>query len=878
MTEPLDSAETRPIVHELSGTVVGRFTLRGLLGTGGMGQVYRAEDNTLKRVVAIKRMAPKLQFEERDRQRFLKEAQRASALNHPNIAAIYDVLEVQQEILLVMEYIEGETLRARMRHPVSIEEFLDIAIQCAEGLGAAHAQHIVHGDIKPDNIMLTRTTRVKILDFGVAKRFAFFDGNEATESLTAFLSGTPAYMAPEVLMQKPYDGRADLFSLGLVFYEMLGGRQPFQADSPAGTLARVLHADVPPLRKANPKVPPKLAALVSRLLEKDPRARYADTGELAADLRKMQHGGRPVLGKAEPQLLSRTAFQAALVIIAIAVVLLAYGPARRAWQSRARNAEKAAPALPANEVLAVLPFQAMADNPKLTALGQGLVDSVSIRLGRLTGDRALTVIPARTLQQRSASLLEEARAQFGANLGLAIALEPSGGLIRIKYSLLNAQNGKVIRGDSLAVPVGDAFGVEDEVAQAAVKALQLKLRPEEEVALKVHGTDRPEAYKYYLQASGYLLDYSKPENIENAIIMANEALTLDPNFGKARAVLGEAYWRKYWLSKQDSWTKLAKNECDSAVNLGNAGAAGHTCLGLVNDGTGMYEQAAAEFQRAVDLEPTNQDAYIGLALALEHKGAINQAEKTYESAISAQPGGPVAYNSLGTFYLRREEYEKALSMFQKVIALAPEGYGGYVNLGATLSNMGRYTESIEPLKKSIALRPSYASYVNLGTTYFGLNQFADAATAYEQAIKMDPNQYVTWGNLGDARKYLGTKNDAQSAYRRAIELCQEQLKVNSHDPDVLSSVASYYSELGDRENALLYLGQALQYGKHDKDILLDAATVYNNLGETGLALEWLGKTVQAGYPADKLKGLPEFHNLQNNPGFIQLMGKSQASK
>jgi len=876
MTEPLDSAETRPIVHELSGTIVGRFTLRGLLGTGGMGQVYRAEDKTLKRVVAIKRMAPKLQFEERDRQRFLKEAQRASALNHPNIAAIYDVLEVKQEILLVMEYIEGETLRVRMRQPLSIEEFLDIAIQCAEGLGAAHGQHIVHGDVKPDNIMLTRG-RVKILDFGVAKRFAFFDANEATESLTAFLSGTPAYMAPEVLMQKPYDGRADLFSLGLVFYEMLGGRQPFQADSPAGTLARVLHADVPPLRKTNPKVPPKLAALVSRLLEKDPQARYADTTELVADLRKLQ-GGKPILGNAEQPLLSRTALQVALVLIAIAAVLLAYGPARRAWQSRARNAGTKTESLPSKEVLAVLPFKAMADNPKLTALGQGLVDSVSAKLGRLTEDRALTVIPARTLQQRNATLLEEARAQFGANLGLAIALEPSGGLIRIKYSLLNTQNGKVVRGDSIAVPVGDAFGVEDEVAQAAVKALQLKLRPEEEIALKVHGTDRPEAYKYYLQASGYLLDYSKPENIENAITMANEALTLDPNFGKARAVLGEAYSRKYWLSKQDSWTKLAKTECDSAVNLGNAGAVGHTCLGLVNDGTGHYEQAAAEFQRAVDLEPTNQDAYIGLALALEHKGAINQAEKTYESAISAQPGSPVAYNSLGTFYLRRKEYEKALSMFQKVIELAPEGYGAYVNLGATLSNMGRYTESIEPLKKSIALRPSYASYVNLGTTYFGLNQFADAATAYEQAIKMDPNEYVTWGNLGDARTYLGAKNDAQSAYRKAIELGQEELKVNPHDPDVLSSLASYYSELGDRNHALLYLEQSLQYGHHDKDILLDAATVYNNLGETGLALEWLGRTVQAGYPADKLKGLPEFRNLENNPGFIQLMGKSQASK
>jgi len=877
MTEPPNPAETRPIVRELTGTISGRFAISGLLGTGGMGQVYRAEDNTLKRAVAIKRMAPKLQFEERDRQRFLKEAQRASALNHPNIAAIYDVLEVKGEILLVMEYVEGATLRLRMLQPISIEEFLDVAIQCAEGVGAAHQQHIVHGDIKPDNIMLTPAKRVKILDFGVAKRFAFFDPNEATESLSAYLSGTPAYMAPEVLMQKSYDGRADLFSLGLVFYEMLGGRQPFQADSPAGTLARVLHADVPPLRKANPKVSTALAAIVSRMLEKDPQARYASTADLAADLRSVQQGDQPA-GVPAHRLSSRAVVQLSVILVVIAAVLLSYMPVRRAWQSRARNAESMAPSLPSSQVLAVLPFKPIDNNPKLSALGQGLVDSVSAKLGRLTEDRALAMIPARTLQQRRITSLEEARSQFGANLGLAISLEQSGELIRVNYSLLNGQDGRTLASDSIAVPAADAFGVEDDVARGAVKALQLKLRPEEQAALNVHGTDQPEAYKYYLQASGYLLDYAKSENVENSIIMANEALKLDPNFGKARAVLGEAYWRKYWLTKQDSWTKLAQKECDNAVKLGNAGAAGHTCLGLVNDGTGRYQQAAAEFQRAIDLEPTNVDAYIGLALALEHRGAIDEAEKNYQAAISTQPGSPVGYNSLGTFYLRRKEYEKALSMFQKVIELAPEGYGAYVNEGATLSNMGRYTESLEPLKKSIALRASYAGYVNLGTSYFGLNQFSDAATAYEQAVTLDANEYVTWGNLGDARKYLGSQKDSQVAYRKAIELAEQELKVNPHDPDVLSSLASYYSELADRSHALVYLEQSLHYGHNDKDILLDAATVYNNLGETGLAVEWLGKSVQAGYPASKIKGLPEFRNLENNPGYVQLMGKSQASK
>jgi len=286
MTDPQDALKTPPVVDKLTGTVAGRFTVLGPLGAGGMGQVYRALDDTLKRVVAIKRMAPKLQLDPADRQRFLKEAQRASALNHPNIAAIYDVLEDRGEILLVMEFIEGVTLRQRMKDGMSLEEFLDIAAQCADGLGAAHESRIIHGDIKPDNIMLTPAKRVKILDFGVARRFTNADANDATlsaASMTASLSGTPAYMALEVLKQKPYDGRADLFSLGLTFYEMLGGKQPFQADSFAGTLAQVLHAEVPSLSEVNRKVPAPVAGLVAKLLVKDPDARYASAQILLGD-------------------------------------------------------------------------------------------------------------------------------------------------------------------------------------------------------------------------------------------------------------------------------------------------------------------------------------------------------------------------------------------------------------------------------------------------------------------------------------------------------------------------------------------------------------------------------------------------------------------
>lgn len=871
----------------LSGIIGGRFAILKLLGAGGMGQVYQAQDTKLKRVVAIKRMAPRLQESESDRLRFLREAQQASALNHPNIAGIYDVLEENDEIFLIMEYVEGTPLRAAMQGHKSLgtDDFFRIASQGLEGLGAAHEKGILHGDIKPENIMLTPQGRVKILDFGVARRFSLGQTEDVTltaPTLSALGGGTPAYMAPEVLTHKPCDGRADLFSLGLVCYEILGGRQPFQTDSIAGTLASVLNSDPPPLEELNPKIPPSVSSVIQTMFAKDPSDRYSTARDVLVDLRRLQEGEDPVFARRPGYRKKKVAkWRTPLILAVVATILVVAGLLLRnaLHKTSPVGTTPSAQAVPEESTtLAVLPFTPINGDPKLTALGQGLVESISAKLSRLTVDRALEVIPARNLQDKKISSLTDARSLFGATLGLLVTLQESEHLLRVNYSLLNTRTGFAVGGDSIAVPSDDAFGVEDDIAQGTAKALKLKLRPDEQADLTLHGTDKPEAYKYFLQARGYLLDYTKEENIDNAVLMIGEALKVDPNFGQAKASLGEAYWRKYWLTKQKRWPQLAKAECESAVTLGNAGAAGHICLGLVNDGTGQYSTAATEFQRAVDLDATNEDAYVGLALAHEHQGAINEAENTYQRAIAALPNSSLAYNSLGTFYLRRNEYEQALGTFQKVIALAPEGYGAYVNLGATYVNMGRYVEAMAPLKKSVTIRPSYAAYDNLGTAYFGLKQFSEAATAYNQAIKLNPQQYVTWGNLGDARKYLGQKTEAASSYRRAVELAAEDLKVNPRDPDVLSSLASYYSELGDRAHALSYLQQALQYGNNDKNILVDAATVYNNLGVSGLAVEWLGKAVQAGYAANRINDLPEFRNLQSNPGYQQLIARAQGLK
>ncbi|MGH9581023.1 MAG: protein kinase domain-containing protein, partial [Terriglobales bacterium] len=288
MAVPGHSSVQPDSTADLSGTSVGRFAIRARLGVGGVGEVYLADDTTLKRPVAVKRLAAHLRADPRYRRRLIHEAERASALNCPHIASIYDVIEQGDQVFLVMEYVEGANLRERLQEPMEQEEFLRIAVQCAEALAVAHEKGIVHRDIKPENIMLTGAGRVKILDFGLARRVSIVDGVQPTAdgvSRSDVFGGTPGYIAPEVLIAGEPDGRSDLFSLGVVFHEMITGRHPFRTRKLVVTADRIL--DEVPDREGRP-VPPALQPILDRLLAKEPDARYGTARELVADLRAIR--------------------------------------------------------------------------------------------------------------------------------------------------------------------------------------------------------------------------------------------------------------------------------------------------------------------------------------------------------------------------------------------------------------------------------------------------------------------------------------------------------------------------------------------------------------------------------------------------------------
>jgi tetratricopeptide (TPR) repeat protein/TolB-like protein/predicted Ser/Thr protein kinase len=867
---PSRQADVTPADSSLSGTVAGRFLIRGQLGVGGMGEVYRADDLRLKRTVALKRMSPHLRADQLYRERFFKEAERASGLTGEHVAAVYDVLEENGEIFLVMEYVEGETLRKRLRRPLALEEFLHIALQCADALVAAHAHGIVHCDLKPENIMLTATQQVKILDFGVAKHLPRTDESSTVEE-PGGLAGTPAYMSPEVLLDNRPDGRADIFSLGVVFYEALTGNQPFKARSFVATSQRILQESPPPVRGFNPRVPPALESIVSRMLAKAPEHRIARASQLAAELR----GVNPHDFTAVPLARSRGFRVIPAAILGVLVVILLLGAVLKRHQIEHWLTRKE---IPEQKYLAVLPFNSTAGDANSRAFSAGLTESLAVRLKQLGIRYPLQVVPPSEILAEGINTVEQAHKSFGANLVLEGSVRESGTLVRVNYSLVDAQTRRQLQADTITIQASDPFALEDRVVDGVMDMLGMELQNQDRTSAVNHGTAEPAAYDFYLRGRGYLQDYHKPESVDSAIAVFTHALERDPSYALAYAGLGQAYWHKYEETHDEGWVSRASQACQQAVQLGRELANGHTCIGVVYNGTGRYEQASEEFQRAAALDPESDDALRGLGLADERLGKLAEAESNYQRAVSLHPNYWADYNWLGSFYYTQARYEDAAKMFSHVVALAPDSERGYSNLGGVYLNLGRYADAIPLFERSVAIRPTADAYSNLATGYFFQQRFPEAARTYEQAVKLNPGDYELWGNLGDAY-YWAPKEQPQApqAYGKAITLANAALRVNPRDAAILCNLALYHGMLREKDAALAFLKRALALAPDNSDFLFKAAEIYNQLGMTEPALTALEHSIKRGYSRFFVRDHPIFGNFQTDPRFRKLVDNQPTS-
>ena len=868
----------------MPSSVVSHYRLIDPLGSGGMGVVYRAEDTSLGRTVALKFLPPQITHDAKRMERFRDEARTASSLNHPNICTIYEVGEQDGELFIAMEYVDGAPLSEFLKGSgVPTESVLRFGKQIASALEHAHERGVVHRDLKPVNVIVTSQGNAKILDFGLAKRSDPSDVHRSTMQMsptdtTVGLAGTLPYMSPEQLEGMEANARSDIWSLGVVLFEMTMGTRPFHGENLYKLCTAILQAPTPPMADS---VPVGLQTVIRRCLEKEPARRYQRASEVRAALEALEPSGAVSSGAIPdpPKTAAERKFPT-WAIAGVAGILLAatlVGIATRV-SSKGEKVASAAPLVPERAQLAVLPPTG-ATTPEQAAFDNGLTETLTARLGDLNGRHPLAVIPASEVRAKNVKTLEDARDTFGVNLALMLNVQHAAGKERVNFALVDVKTHEQLRGGTITEDDANPFALQDSVWESVAQSLELELEPQEKQTLEAHGTNEPAAYDFYLQGRGYLQDFGKIEDVESAITVFQRAIDKDPKFAAGYAGLGEAKWRKFELTHDTRMTAEAKRACEQAVKHDDALSQAHVCLGMVDEGTGQYTQAVTEFQRAAQLEPTLDSAQAGLGKAYESLNRPEEAERAYKAAISLLPNYWESYNRLGNFYLNHGRYDDASAMYTQVIQLAPDSFIGYNNLGIARLQQGHYGDAISPLQRSIEIRKTADATSNLSTAYFQTKRYEEAARLAKDAVDLDPNDYQLWGNLGDAYYWApGQRANAPAAYEKAIQLGERVKKVNPHDANMLSYLAQYKAMVGRQVEARRDLAEALHLAPQTPEIWYYAAMVYTQQGETKEAVNALKKAVELGYSKMTIRDTPNFAVLGANPEFGALLTGNSTEK
>jgi tetratricopeptide (TPR) repeat protein len=662
-------------------------------------------------------------------------------------------------------------------------------------------------------------------------------GSTTTTSELEGLIGTPNYMAPEVLAGTAPDPRSDIYSLGVTLFEASVGRRP-TASSDAS--ARAVFD--------RPATLPAIERILTKMLQADPARRYSDAGELLRDLETVR--------ESHPRTVRRIAIATAALFLAVLLSWVAVTRVRP-WVYGLLHP------VPGQKQVAVLPFTVAGADAGSKAFADGLSEVVSAKLSQLTGRPQFQVIPASEVRDRHVTTATDARKEFGVNLVIEGTWLQVSGSVHVMPVLIDATTNRQLRSSEFVAASSDPIGLESEVASGVLNMLEIELEPKEQASFNGQGTSESSAFAHYLRGQGYLEEFAKPENIDLAISEFSGALKQDPYYARALAGLGEAYWKKYEATRDPQWSTLSQRDCAHAVELGESESSGHACLGQVLRGTGEYQQALVQYRRALELEPTSDDAVAGLAKTYASLNKPKEAEATYRKAIALRPKYWYGYNALGAFDFNQGRYSDAAEMFAHIVSIAPDSSLGWSNLGGAYIMEGRYQQGIEALQHSISIRPDYDAYTNLATAYFDLRQFQNAATQCLRALQLDDRDYMTWGNLASAYYYGGQRGEAAKAFAKAATLAQEQLAVNPRDATVLGNLASYYSSLEQDARAEETIGRALKLAPTDPDVLEDAAMVYSD-SRPDLAVRYLENALRHGLTASTILQIPAFDNLRKN--------------
>ncbi len=829
------------------GQDIGRYRIIAKLGHGGMGSVWKARDERLARTVALKLLTDELTLSLQARRRFLREARAASQLNHPGIAAVYDAGETDKQLYLVTAYVDGSTLRERLRDgALPIAEAVGIASAVAEALQHAHEHGVIHRDISTANIMVGRNGHVTVIDFGLA-RLRKETSSRLTPTGGAW--GTGPYIAPEILKDHEAGPRADLYSLGVVLYEMLTGAPPFESPALEALVNRILNEPPELPSRRRPDVPDKLDRIVLRALAKEPLRRYPSAAAMIRDLEK-------------------------LALHAPALDLRAQLPSPPP-KPRKEGATQAAE-IPPSKFLAVLPFKDVSPSGGRASGAQmfarGLAETVSARLARVPGVHVIppSALPSRTTSRMDLVALEQ---ELGANLVLCGSVQRMGRQIRIGFSLVGPRRVQ-LAGDTLDGSMREILDLEDQLVRRIARSLDLEAAS----LATIHELPDTAAHEHYLQALGYLQRYENEASVDGAIRLLEKLARSEGGDARVHAALGRAYLAKYRLTFEPEWEKRAATACKMALKLDADLPEVLVTLGSLHREVGRYKTAIRDYQRALAIRPDDPGALVDLAWAYERADEIEMAEKTLRQAIALRPNSWRSYNHLGAFYFRQARYEEAAKAWQRVVELTPDNARGYSNLAAAYYHLERHEEALAAYDHSLEIRPDASAYTSLGTVYFFLGDRERAVQALEKAKALRPSDPKVWGNLADAYRWIpGLETKSGPAFDQAIALKRKQLKLDCRHGKGWAELAIWLAKRARFKEALQAIKRGLELSPHDVNCLALAVRVYHLAGDRGAALQWLDRAVRSGFQVAELERDPELAALREDADFQRIVKGRRAS-
>ena len=736
-----------------NGGRLGHYEIIRPLGEGGMGVVYLGRDDRLDRPVAIKLLNDRFGRNADNIRRFVQEAKAASALNHPNILTIHEIGEIDGWHYIVSEFIEGRVLRDMIkRERIALPKILDIIVQVASALAAAHKARIVHRDIKPENILVRDDGYVKVVDFGLAKLLAenvsrAFDDSAQTLNLTApgIILGTVNYMSPEQARAISIDQRTDIFSLGVVLYEMITGFAPFKADTAADTIAAIIHREPEPLGRTRDDVPEELDNIVAKMVEKDRTARYQDVTDLLTDLRQLQ---RHLEFKTE---LERTS-QPNLRADAETQVL---------DSARLKNISAS---------IAVLPFANMSADSENEYFCDGLAEELLNALARIEDLKVAARTSAFTFKNRNIEISE-----IGRTLNVSSVLEgsvrKSGNKLRINVQLVNAADGFHIWSERYDREMKDIFDVQDEITLAVVDALKVKLLGEEKVAILKRYSDNAEAYELYLKGLYHSYKWTD-EGVLKSLEYFEKALEKDPDFAAAYAKIADYYhFRSFFGGFAPNeiigeWRAAAERALELDENLAEAHLA---MANIYFHHDRNWEKAEQEFRRAIGLNSNNVQAHMHYGNFLSTRERFDEAVAEAKTVLALDPLSVAVNFVAALIYFRADRFEDARELARLMRELdsnAPQLF--WLDAHLLLAN-GRYEQAVEVLQKALTLGDNQMALSMRGCAFGLARRLDDAQAILDQLFETREQNYACAFNIARVYAGLGDLDKAFEWLEKAVE-------------------------------------------------------------------------------------------------------------